>query len=65
MPGLAGLEIALGGDVILAINDEPVNSFLDLTLYLEGETQVGDSVELTVFRDGMTLRVTLTLAERP
>lgn len=62
---IGGLEIALGGDVILAINDEPVNSFLDLTLYLEGETQVGDSVELTVFRDGMTLRVTLTLAERP
>lgn len=58
------LEIPLGGDVILAINGHPVNSFLDLTLYLEGETQVGDVIELSVFRDGTTLELAVTLAAR-
>ncbi len=59
------LEIPLGGDILLAINGQPVNNFLELTLYLEGETQVGEDVELTVFRNEDTLRITVTLGERP
>ncbi len=59
------LEIPLGGDIILAINGSPVNNFVDLTLYLEGKTQVGDAIELTVFREGRTFTVTVSLEERP
>jgi len=32
---------------------------------LEGETQVGDTIELTVFRQGRTFTATVTLEERP
>ena len=61
---IANLEIPLGGDIVLAVDGNPVNSFLDLTLYLEGETRAGDVVQLTVFRDGITLELAVTLAER-
>jgi len=37
----------------------------DLTLYLDMESQVGDTVQVTVLRDGQELILPLTLAERP
>jgi S1-C subfamily serine protease len=61
---IGDVDIPLGGDIILSIDGHPVNGILDLTLYLEGETQVGDVVELSVFRDGTTLTSKVVLAER-
>ena len=52
------------GDVIVAIDGEPVRGMDDLILYLTG-TRVGQQVELTVFRDGVEQLVALTLQERP
>jgi serine protease Do len=58
------LDPAKLGDVIVAIDGEPVRGMDDLILYLTG-TRVGQQVELTVFRDGSEQTVTLTLQERP
>jgi S1-C subfamily serine protease len=58
-------RIPVGGDVIVALNDQPVNDFQELTVYLETQTQVGDSVTVTVIRDGAEQNVPVTLAERP
>ena len=58
-------RIPLGGDVITAIDGEPVGSFQDLTVYLETETTIGDTVTLTVIRDGYEQSVQVTLEERP
>jgi 2-alkenal reductase len=52
------------GDVIVAIDGEPVRGMDDLILYLS-DKRVGQKVKLTVVRDGAEQVVTLTLQERP
>lgn len=54
-----------GGDLIVSINDTPVRSSDDLISYLVFRTVVGDTVELTVVRDGEEIKLPLTLGERP
>ena len=58
-------RLLVGGDIITAINGEPVADIKGLTVYLETETQVGDTVEVTIIRDGEQQTVQVTLAERP
>lgn len=58
-------SVLLGGDIITAIDGQPIQDWDALDEYLEENTQVGDTVELTVVRDGRTLTVTLELAEEP
>jgi len=62
---IGNTEVPLGGDIITAINGEPIADFQGLTVYLESETQVGDTVEATLIRDGREMTVSVTLAERP
>jgi S1-C subfamily serine protease len=57
--------VPLDGDIIIAVNDEPVDDFEDLTVYLETQTTVGDTVTLTIIRGGEEQTISLTLAERP
>jgi len=54
-----------GGDIITALNGEPVPSWQDLNIYLELKTQVGETVQVTVLRDGEEIVVPVVLAERP
>ena len=58
-------QIPLDGDIIVAIDDVPIASYQDYTLYLEAETVVGDEVEVTVLRDGAEMTFSVTLEERP
>ena len=62
---LAGEQVDVGGDVIVAIDDQPVKEFDDLVAYLVGSTSVGDNVTLTILRDGKEQTVEVTLAARP
>ena len=62
---IGNTRIPVGGDIITAINGEPIANFEELTVYLESETQVGDTVEVTLIRDGREMTVSVTLAERP
>ena len=61
---LGNYRVPLDGDVIVAVNDEPVNNFEELTVYLETQTAVGDTVELTIIRDGVEQAVPVRLEER-
>jgi 2-alkenal reductase len=64
----AGIQPATGGrvgDVIIAIDDHEVRDSGDLISYLVFETVVGQTVQLTVVRNGETLTIPLTLAARP
>ena len=54
-----------GGDLIKAIDDHTVANFSDFLNYLVTYTSPGDSVALTVLRDGEELTLTVTLAARP
>jgi 2-alkenal reductase len=60
-----GAQMLIGGDVITAINQYPVNDFEDLVAYLARYTTVGDEVTLDLVRDGKETSVNLTLAARP
>jgi S1-C subfamily serine protease len=60
-----GNEIAIGGDVITAIDGQPVRRFSDLLAYLAKETEVDQQVTLTVIREGEELTVEVTLGRRP
>jgi 2-alkenal reductase len=54
-----------GGDLVVAIDDQPVNEFSDLNAYLVFHTQPGQTVQLTVLRNGQQIVLPLTLASRP
>ncbi len=58
-------RVPVDGDILVAINDQPTHTFQELTVYLETETTAGDTVELTIFREGEELVVPVTLAELP
>ena len=57
--------LRVGGDIIVAVDGEPVADSRELTIHLETQTRVGDSVELTVIRDGLEQRLKVELDERP
>ncbi len=54
-----------GGDVIIAIDDQPVAHFDDVLAYLQSVTSPGDKVTLTVWRNNAAVDIELTLAPRP
>ena len=60
-----GLPAQIGGDVIVQIDDQPVADFDDLLTYIVRQTEVGETVTLTVLRDGEPQEVELTLEARP
>lgn len=62
---IEGEALRVGGDVVIAINGEPVHTFDDLVAYLAGSTQIGQSVKLTVLRSGKEETISVTPAPRP
>ena len=52
-------------DVILEIDSNEVLNFNEMLSYLFTQTQPGDTVELSVFRDGEIIQIDLTLGARP
>jgi S1-C subfamily serine protease len=62
---IEGANAIVGGDVITAIDDQPVTGMDDLIAYLARSTKVGQQVTLTVLRDGKEKSVDVTLAARP
>lgn len=55
----------VGGDIITAIDEQPLHTWKDLDAYLEGKTDVGQEVTLHLLRDGKEQTITLALAEEP
>lgn len=60
-----GIEVPVGGDVIIAVDGNPVNTFDDLLVYVALQTRPGQAVTLTVIREGKTIEVPLKLEARP
>jgi S1-C subfamily serine protease len=54
-----------GGDLVLAIDGHEIQNFSELNSYLVLETEVGQTIELTVLRGGATVVVPLMLGLRP
>jgi len=62
---LDGQQVPVGGDVIIAVDGQPVRDFEDVTTYLARNGRVGQDITLTVLREGEETTVTVTLAARP
>lgn len=66
--GRGGSPAAAGGleinDIIVAVDGRTVNNFGELIAYLSIETAPGDTVTVTVLRDGDPLEFAVTLGER-
>jgi S1-C subfamily serine protease len=54
-----------GGDLIIAVDNRPVNNFNDLISYLVENKSPGDKVNLTVLRAGKQISIDVTLDKRP
>jgi S1-C subfamily serine protease len=55
----------LGGDIITAVDDNPVIKFEDLISYLEIQKSPGENMTLTVLKDGETIDKQITIEQRP
>lgn len=62
---VGGVDVLIGGDVIVAINDQPVESLTELVFFLDVKAHVGDAIQLTILREGKTLVIPAVLQERP
>jgi len=67
---LAGIRAAdrstgRGGDLIIAINGNPIQDFADLNSFLVFDANVGQTIDLTIIRDGEQIVIPLTLGARP
>lgn len=54
-----------GGDLIVAVDGNPVIVYGDLISYVINEKSPGDQVQLTIIRNGKETEVPLTLGKRP
>ena len=62
---ISGTQVPVGGDVVVAVGDRAIRTQADFGSYLALETSPGDTVELTVLRDGERQTVRVTLGSRP
>jgi S1-C subfamily serine protease len=61
---IGNTRIPVGGDIILAMDGQPVKTLQDLTIRLDATKQVGETVTLTINRKGEVLEVPVLLSER-
>lgn len=62
---LGNRRYLIGGDILTAIDDRPLNRWEDLDAYLDEQAQVGQSSTLTIYRDGVEMPLTVTLQDTP
>ena len=60
---IQGLEA--GGDLVTAVDGHSINNFNDFYSYLVTNKQPGDTVVLSILREGKQMDVTVTLGRRP
>ncbi len=61
----AGIKGSTQGDVIVGINNVDVRKLIDVLVYIERTKDPGDTVTLTIIRNGEILDIDVTLGERP
>jgi S1-C subfamily serine protease len=60
-----GQDIGVGGDIIIAVNNMPINKMDDIIAYLTDQTEVGQKISLTVLRNGKEVKLDVILEARP
>jgi len=62
---LDGIPLDVGGDIIVAVDKMPIHHFEDLLSYLFSKTDIGQTIRVTVLRDGKQVDLQVTLEARP
>lgn len=62
---LGNMRLPVGGDIIVQIDDKEVTTYKDFVLYLENETQIGETVTITFYRGGDKMQKDVEVGERP
>jgi S1-C subfamily serine protease len=62
---LNGRQVDIGGDVVIAVNGQNVNTFDDLLIYIALKAAPDQEITLTILRNGESQDVTVRLAPRP
>lgn len=60
-----GLPVPVGGDVVKAVDEQLIVSFDDLLEYIALRSEVGQTLNLTIIRDGREQTIEVTLEARP
>jgi S1-C subfamily serine protease len=60
-----GEQLRAGGDIIVAVDGQPVTTAGELRAYIENNKHPGNMVTVTIERNGQRMDVVVTLAERP
>lgn len=60
-----GLPVPVGGDVIKAVDGQAITSFDDLLEYIALRSEVGQTLKLTIVRDGRERTIEVRLEARP
>ena len=58
-------NLQAGGDLITAVDGQPIRNFSDLLTYLVTNKSPGDTLDLTILRDGQELVIPVVLGKRP
>ena len=62
---LGGVQLPIGGDILLGINNKKMDKFYELLVYLTRNIAPGDVIHLTIMRDGELLVIPFTVGSRP
>jgi 2-alkenal reductase len=65
MVTIGGDRIPAGGDIIVALDGNPIKTAGEVRAYIENNKRPGDTVTVTILRDGQRMDVAVTLTERP
>ena len=58
-------ELAVGGDVLVAVDGRPIRDLQTLSIYLQTETRVGETVLVSLVRDGAESEMPVTFEAQP
>jgi len=62
---VAGQSVTIGGDIIIALDETRIRNMDDLSTFLEEHTLPGQTIDVTIVRDGQPITLTLKLDARP
>ena len=62
---LMDVQITLGGDIILKIDNKDIQNIHDVLAYIESKKNVGDNMLVTVLRNGIIQFNTVKLGSNP
>ncbi|MGB7538502.1 MAG: trypsin-like peptidase domain-containing protein [Anaerolineales bacterium] len=60
-----GISATIGGDIITAADGKPIASFEDLIRYMFLSKKTGDTMQVSILRDGKTMMVEVTFTALP